>query len=90
MNKKGRKNMAKNGKIQAITRLIVTAILFTNAILTAMGKNPIPLDESMIGEAVSIIASIVTIVWSWWKNANITENALRIQAWKESMEKEKK
>lgn len=68
--------MKTNGRAQAITRLIVTAVLFINAILTAMGKNPIPLDESAVGECVSLIVSGIAIVWAWWKNANITREAL--------------
>ena len=39
----------KNGRAQAITRLIVKGVLFINAILTAKGINPIPLDESAVG-----------------------------------------
>ncbi len=63
-------------RAQAITRLIITAVLFVNAILTAMGKNPIPLNETAVGEVVSLIASGVAILWSWWKNANITSEAI--------------
>lgn len=79
--------MKTNGRAQAITRLIVTAVLFINAILTAMGKNPIPLDESAVGECVSLIVSGIAIVWSWWKNANITKDALYWQKKKEEADR---
>ena len=75
--------MPKNGRTQAIIRLVVTAVLFINAILTSSGHNPIPLDESTIGQVVSNIAGVVSILWSWWKNNNITDKALRLQKWKE-------
>ena len=65
-----------NGRAQAITRLIITAVLFVNAILTAKGINPIPLDESAVGEVVSMLALAVSTLWSWWKNNNITDTAL--------------
>ena len=78
--------MPKNGRVQAITRIIVTGILFLNAMLTAAGKNPIPLDESLIGEIVSYVASVIMIVWSWWRNNNMTINALKLQKWKEDMD----
>ena len=74
----------KNGRAQAITRLIITAVLFVNAILTAKGINPIPLDESAVGEVVSDIALAISTLWAWWKNNNITENALYWQRRKEN------
>ena len=74
----------KNGRPQAITRLIITAVLFVNAILTAKGINPIPLDESAVGEVVSDIALAISTLWAWWKNNNITENALYWQRRKEN------
>ena len=79
--------MPKNNRVKAITRLIVTGVLFLNAILTASGHNPIPLDESFIGQVVSDIASLITIIWAWYKNNNITKNALKLQKWKEDMDK---
>lgn len=79
--------MPKNNRVKAITRLIVTGVLFLNAILTASGHNPIPLDESFIGQVVSDIASLVAIVWAWWRNNNLTQDALRLQKWKEDMNK---
>ena len=73
-----------NGRPQAITRLIITGVLFVNAILTAKGINPIPLDESAVGEVVSMIALGVSTVWSWWKNNNVTEKAIRWQIKKDT------
>lgn len=80
--------MAHNGRAQAITRLIVTGVLFVNAILTMMGKNPIPLDENVVGEFISLFLSGISIVWSWYKNNNVTDNALKIQAWKEQLDRD--
>lgn len=73
-----------NGRPQAITRLIITGVLFVNAILTAKGINPIPLDESLVGEVVSDIALAISTVWAWWKNNNITQEAIRWQIKKDT------
>lgn len=70
-------------RAEAITRLIVTAVLFINAILTAKGINPIPINESTVAEFISDIALAVSTVWSWWKNSNITEEAIYWQKRKE-------
>lgn len=73
----------RNGRAQAITRLIVTGVLFVNAILTAKGINPIPLDESAVGEVVSMVALGISTLWAWWKNNNITSEAIYWQRKKE-------
>lgn len=78
--------VAKNNMAMAITRIIVTAILFINAMLTMAGKNPIPLDETAVGVVVSGLLSGVAILWSWWKNNNITKNALKAQETKELLD----
>ena len=77
-------NKKMNGRAQAITRLIITAVLFVNAILTAKGINPIPLDESAVGEVVSMLALAISTLWSWWKNNNITQEAIRWQIKKDT------
>lgn len=78
--------VAKNNMAMAITRLIITGILFINAMLTMAGKNPIPIDETAVGVFISSLLSAVTILWSWWKNNNITKNALKAQETKELMD----
>lgn len=77
------KPKVKNGRVQAITRLVVTAVLFVNAILTAKGINPIPIDEGTVGEVISDIALGISTVYTWWKNNNMSENALYWQKRKE-------
>lgn len=64
-----------NGKVNGIIRLVVTAVLFLNMILTFMGLNPIPFDEASFTEFATVLASGISILWSWWKNANITRAA---------------
>ncbi len=65
-----------DGRKGAIIRIAVLAITLTNAILTAMGKNPIPFDESAFTECLSYIITGIAAVWSWWKNNNMTKEAI--------------
>ncbi len=60
---------------KAIIRLVITAILFINAMLTASGKNPIPFDESAVTEFLTQALSAIAIIWSWWKNNSFTHEA---------------
>ena len=64
-----------SGKKGAIIRILVLAITTVNAILTAMGKNPIPFDESTFTECLSYIINGVAAVWAWWKNNDLTYEA---------------
>lgn len=69
------KTIIGNLRVKAIIRLIVMIVLTVNAGLTLAGINPIPFDESAFTGAATQIAAGISIVWSWWKNANITEAA---------------
>ena len=42
---------------KAVIRLVVTAFLLINALLTAKGVNPIPLDESQVTDIASQVAA---------------------------------
>lgn len=66
-------------KVKAIGNLLIAALVLTNAILTAAGKNPIPFDEDSIFATVSYILAAIDTVWIWWKNQNITLEAQTAQ-----------
>lgn len=65
-----------NGKKGAIIRIAVLAITLANAILTAAGKNPIPFDETAFTECLSYIISGTAAVWAWYKNNDLTKEAV--------------
>ncbi len=60
---------------QAIVRLIVLAIVLINQALVVAGWNPLPFSEDQIYEGVSIVATVITSLWAWWKNNSITKEA---------------
>ena len=60
---------------QAVTRLVVLAILLLNQVLITLGWNPLPFSEDQIYEAVSSVMTVIIAVWAWWKNAPITKEA---------------
>ena len=67
--------MADKERVMAIIRIVALFVTAFNAILTASGKNPIPFDESALGEAVSYIVTFIAALWAWWKNNNMTKEA---------------
>ena len=72
--------MVKNNKTNAIVRLIVLVILIINQTLITLGYEPLPFSDEQIYEAISIVALVVMTLYSWWKNNNVSEEALSGQA----------
>lgn len=68
-------------RLKAIFRIFVMIVGVVNAILTAKGINPIPFDESQVAEVCSYIFAGLMAVWSWWKDAPITDEAIMSHRW---------
>lgn len=64
---------------QAIIRLLVATIVLLNQILVAYGWSPLPFSEEEIYNGLSALASAVVVVWVWWKNNNVTNEAQQAQ-----------
>lgn len=65
---------------KSVIRLIVLVVLLFNAGLSMAGINPIPVTEADITGIIdglwnvaSLIAALATAVWSWWKDAPLTQ-----------------
>lgn len=63
-----------NERIKAILRGIFMVILAVNATLVAKGVSP--LDNTVLTEVLSYILGAVAVIWTWWKNNNITDAAI--------------
>lgn len=66
-------------KIKAIVTIIAAGIAFLNTILTAKGINPLPFSEDAVYEWVSVGVNAIIVVYAWWKNQNITQEAQEAQ-----------
>lgn len=64
---------------KAITRLVVLLILLANQFLVTFGWNPLPFSEEQIYEAVSVVATVVMAIYTWYKNNNVTKEAEQAQ-----------
>lgn len=71
--------MAKE-RVKAITNLVLAVVLLANAILTAMGKSPLPFDQTETTEMISYFLSVLATLHAWWKNNNMTVEAETGQA----------
>lgn len=66
-------------RTKAIINLAIAAVVLINAILTASGRNPVPINENAIAEFISYGAAGLETVWIWWKNQNVTAEAITAQ-----------
>ena len=73
-------NVVKNGRTNAIIRIITLFVLLVNQILIWLGYNPIPYSDEQIFEGVSWVVMVVVVLWSTWKNNNVTDVALEGQS----------
>lgn len=60
---------------QALVRLAVLMVLFINQTLILFGWSPLPFSEEQLYEGLSSFALVITMLWSWWKNNNVTPEA---------------
>ena len=67
----------KNVKIDTIIRTIVLTIALVNQGLAIFGKEAFPITEDQVYQSVTVIATIASAVWAWWKNNSFTQNAIK-------------
>lgn len=66
------KNNISNG---TIIRTVVLVVALANQALTIAGKSPLPFDDAMVTEGVSLILTTAASLWAWWKNNSFTTDA---------------
>ena len=79
--------MVKNGKENAVFRIIVLVILIINQVLILLGHNPLPYDENQIYEFVSTLGLAIYSIYTSYKNNNFTQEALAGQSEVERLKK---
>lgn len=65
-----------NVKTDTIIRTIILIIALVNQGLAIFGKEAFPITDGQIYQVVTIIATIASSVWAWWKNNSFTKNAI--------------
>jgi len=75
---------------KAIVRLCVLVVLQVNQISIIFGWEPLPYDEEQIYEFLSTVSMVIVTLWVWWKNNNITNEAIAADEVREHLKEEKK
>ena len=66
----------KNITVNTIARLVVLMLLLANQTLVMCGMQAIPFIEEDVYAATSLIALVMSSLWSAWKNNSISQPAL--------------
>ena len=63
-------------KIETIVRTIILVIALANQALAICGKQAFPVTEDQVYQVVSLVVTIGSAVWAWWKNNSFTHAAI--------------
>lgn len=77
-------------KTDTIIRTIVLVIALANQVLAIYGREAIPVTDDEIYQLVTIVATIASAVWAWWKNNSFTYAALKGDELKDKIKAEGK
>ena len=66
-------------KSDTIIRTVLLVIALINNALALFGKSPLPFSNEQVTQFVSILFTIAASMWSWWKNNNFSQAALKGQ-----------
>lgn len=64
-----------------VIRTVILVLALVNQVLTVLGINPLPIEEGNLDLLISTAWTIVAAIWSWWKNNNITQEAIQAQVY---------
>lgn len=74
-------------KTETIIRTIVLALALINQVLAIYGKEAFPVTEDQVYQTVTLIVTIISAVWAWWKNNSFTWPAIRADIYLEELRK---
>ena len=64
-------------KPDTIVRTIVLVLALVNQVLAIYGKNIIPITEDEVYQLVTLLITIGSALWAWWKNNSFTQAAIK-------------
>lgn len=75
-------------KTETIIRTIVLILALANQALAICGKEKIPVTDDEIYQLVTLIITIGSALWAWWKNNSFTKPAIKADEYLEKLRQE--
>lgn len=80
----------KKVKPETIIRTIVLILALANQVLAIYGKQAIPITEDEVYQTVTLIVTVGSAMWAWWKNNSFTGPAIEADEYMEKLREEKR
>ena len=77
-------------KTETIIRTIVLVLALVNQVLAIYGKDKIPITEDEIYQLITLVFTICSSIWAWWKNNSFTQPAITADEYMEQLRKTQK
>lgn len=72
-------------KTETIIRTVVLILALINQVLAIYGKDKIPVTEDEVYQLVTLIVTIGSAIWAWWKNNSFTQPAIKADEYMEKL-----
>ncbi len=63
-------------ELGTIIRTVCLVLALINQGLTMAGHSILPITDEQVNELLTLLATIVTSTWAWWKNNSFTQAAI--------------
>lgn len=80
----------KKVKPETIIRTIVLILALANQVLAIYGKQAIPITEDDVYQTVTLIFTVGSAMWAWWKNNSFTGPAIEADEYMAKLREEKR
>lgn len=77
-------------KADTIARTVILAVALINQVLAILGKDKLPFADEDIYQVVTLLFTIASSAWAWFKNNSITKNAVKADEYLAGLKQEPK
>lgn len=64
-------------KKDTIIRTVCLVLALVNQGLTLAGLSPLPIEDEVVTDLLSMIFTVAASVWAWWENNSFTKEAIQ-------------
>ncbi|HEL1649748.1 phage holin [Streptococcus suis] len=72
-----------------IVRTVILVLALLNQGLAFFNLSPLQISDEQVGDFITLAFTISSAIWSWWKNNNITPEAIKAQGYLDDLKRNK-
>lgn len=74
-------------KRDTIIRTVVLVLALVNQCLTMTGHSVLPIEDEQVTELLTLLFTIGSSLWAWWKNNSFTREAVEADEYMHNLKK---